>query len=322
MPQCLLYKWQPGWGLASISPACLEVEAYMRFASIDFAIENCTYTHTSPTGQQPALDVSGELISSDNEDKAARLIIDHLKGNVKDIDANLSQSDRADLTAYRTLVQTILEPASLCTMWLEADSYSTYTQARYGQGLPFPLCFILPRIQQFHVRQSLAHTTPEQIYESLEPAYAALAERLNGSDGDYIFGANPSSLDALLFGHLAFHEAAPVSCPEIQHQLRQHPVLKEYVDRISKDIFEKPVPFGASIMSQEWSQRAQAAARGASGRAEKQQHAQAEEDLDRNGKIWLGAAAAAVVAFCLFSGQYITIAGGYEFEDEDDTDDM
>lgn len=26
MPQCLLYKWQPGWGLASISPACLEVE--------------------------------------------------------------------------------------------------------------------------------------------------------------------------------------------------------------------------------------------------------------------------------------------------------
>ena len=26
MPDCLLYKWQPGWGLASVSPACLEVE--------------------------------------------------------------------------------------------------------------------------------------------------------------------------------------------------------------------------------------------------------------------------------------------------------
>lgn len=59
-----------------------------------------------------------------------------------------------------------------------------------------------------------------QIYESLEPAYAALAERLNSSDGNYMFGANPSSLDALLFGHLAFHAAAPVSCPEIQHQVR------------------------------------------------------------------------------------------------------
>ena len=80
------------------------------------------------TGQQPALDVSGELISDDTEDKSARLIIDHLKENVKDLDANLSHSDRADLTAFRTLVQTVLEPASLCTMWLEADSYSTYTQ--------------------------------------------------------------------------------------------------------------------------------------------------------------------------------------------------
>lgn len=137
------------------------------------------------------------------------MIIDHLKANIKDLDADLSHSDRADLTAYRTLVQTILEPASLCTMWLEAESYSTYTQvlrqqcfhcldanmsflmaalasysgnlhyryivqcldmmqlsdmqARYGQGLPFPLCYILPRIQQFHVRQAFAHTTPEQV---------------------------------------------------------------------------------------------------------------------------------------------------------------
>lgn len=58
-----------------------------------------------------------------------------------------------------------------------------------------------------------------QIYASLEAAYAALAERLNGSDGGYIFGAKPSSLDALLYGHLAFHQAAPVSSPEIQHQV-------------------------------------------------------------------------------------------------------
>lgn len=125
------------------------------------------------------------------------MIIDHLKANVKNLDGDLSQSDQADLTAFRTLVQTSLEPASLCTMWLETESYSTYTQvtaigvyektfrsfrlrlqclpavarsnhqpdtqAKYGQGLPFPLSFVLPRIQQFHVRQKLRHTTPEQV---------------------------------------------------------------------------------------------------------------------------------------------------------------
>ena len=69
-----------------------------------------------------------------------------------------------------------------------------------------------------------------QIYGSLEGAYAALAERLNGSDGSFIFGTSPSSLDALLFGHLAFHQAAPVSCPEIQHHVSLHgqPGMKQF----------------------------------------------------------------------------------------------
>lgn len=56
---------------------------------------------------------------------------------------------------------------------------------------------------------------------------------------------------------------------------------------------------------------------GCSGKAEKQQHAQLEEELNTGGKIWLGCAAAAVTAFCLFSGQYVTI-GAYEYDDDDE----
>lgn len=58
-----------------------------------------------------------------------------------------------------------------------------------------------------------------------------------------------------------------------------------------------------------------------SGKAEKKQHAQAEGELNTNGKIWLGCAAAAVTAFCLFSGQYVS-TGRYEYEDDDDDDAM
>ena len=89
------------------------------------------------TGQQPALDTSGELISENDEYGSARVIIDHLKAHVKNLDGDLSQSDQADLTAFRTLVQTVLEPASLCTMWLEAESYSTYTQVIGHQSCPW-----------------------------------------------------------------------------------------------------------------------------------------------------------------------------------------
>ena len=58
-----------------------------------------------------------------------------------------------------------------------------------------------------------------------------------------------------------------------------------------------------------------------SAKTERKQHAQAEEELNASSKIWIGCAAAAVTAFCLFSGQYVTIGGGYEYEDDDDADD-
>ena len=51
-----------------------------------------------------------------------------------------------------------IEPSTVASSNDQSD-----VQARYGQGLPFPLCFVLPRIQQFHVRQKLKHTTPEQV---------------------------------------------------------------------------------------------------------------------------------------------------------------
>ncbi len=54
--------------------------------------------------------------------------------------------------------------------------------------------------------------------------------------------------------------------------------------------------------------------------AENKQHAQAEEEFNAKGKIWIGFAVAAVAAFGLFSGQYISI--GIEEDDLDDDDDM
>ena len=47
-----------------------------------------------------------------------------------------------------------------------------------------------------------------------------------------------------------------------------------------------------------------------------EQYASAKEELEYYGKIWLGCAAAAVAAFALLSGQYVSIA-----TDEDDFDD-
>ena len=87
-------------------------------------------------GHQPAVDTSGDFMAEDEEYQSARAIIKHLQNQTQDIDAELSDSDRADLTAFHTLIQTALEPATSYTMWCEAESFNKYTQvcARVGHA--------------------------------------------------------------------------------------------------------------------------------------------------------------------------------------------
>lgn len=58
-----------------------------------------------------------------------------------------------------------------------------------------------------------------QAYSEAGKAYEAIAERLRASGGRFFFGARPSSLDALLFGHLLHHRSSPVSAPELHQQV-------------------------------------------------------------------------------------------------------
>ena len=97
------------------------------------------------SGHQPAVDTSGEIVAEDEAYQSARAIIQHLQQQTKDIDAELSDSDRADLIAFQTLVQNALEPATQYTLWCEAESFSKHTQVLLHCGILFSiLCSIYP----------------------------------------------------------------------------------------------------------------------------------------------------------------------------------
>lgn len=60
-----------------------------------------------------------------------------------------------------------------------------------------------------------------QVYEEAGRAYAALEEHLraNSARESFFFGIRPSSLDAAIFAHVAFHHGAPVSAPELRQKV-------------------------------------------------------------------------------------------------------
>lgn len=52
-------------------------------------------------------------------------------------------------------------------------------------------------------------------------ALAAVADVLRASPGRWFFGDKPCSLDALLFGHLAFYKHSPVAAPVLRDKVRE-----------------------------------------------------------------------------------------------------
>jgi glutathione S-transferase len=58
-----------------------------------------------------------------------------------------------------------------------------------------------------------------QAYQGAVEVLSAVADRLRASPGRFFFGERPSSLDALLFGHLAFYRHSPVAAPVLRDKV-------------------------------------------------------------------------------------------------------
>jgi glutathione S-transferase len=59
------------------------------------------------------------------------------------------------------------------------------------------------------------------VYPAAVEALSAVADKLRASSGPYLLGPKPSSLDALLFGHLAFYKHSAIAAPTLRDKVRR-----------------------------------------------------------------------------------------------------
>ncbi|PRW33295.1 metaxin 1 [Chlorella sorokiniana] len=308
----VLYKAPPAWSLPSFSVGCLQVEAYLRLAKVAFAVQECVAPSASPTGQVPALDTSADLVGADAaaahlplplaELAAARTMIDYLKHKVVNLDRGLSTAQRAEAAAFTALVEARLQPALVYSSWCEGEAYAAHTRPAYGAGIPFS--FFVLRSQRRALLQRFAATTASQVYAGATEALDALAQRLGAAapGGQFFFGSQPSTLDALLFGCLSFLRSSPAVHPQLAAKLQSTPVLGAYVDRLAAAADVSTPAVSAADAELDWSAwGASAEDKYSKARSEK------ESDLQRKGRRWLLCAAAAIAAYIVASGQYIQL---------------
>ena len=146
----ILHRWPRAWGLPSLSPECVAVEAYLRLAHLRFSAEDCRTPYASPSGTLPALDQCADVVGGvegkdehgqrDNHGAvAARRITTHLARKVANLDAHVRDaSDRSALAAYLALVEARLARATAYFTWVDRDRFYAHTRREYGRAFPPP----------------------------------------------------------------------------------------------------------------------------------------------------------------------------------------
>ncbi len=193
-----LYSYPTLFGVADNNGYGLKVFAFLRLAGRPFAHEHIFDTSAAPRGQLPYIDDDGEIIGDSDT------IIAHLIGKYRlTIDAALGARER-DLSL---LVARLLDDL----YWVM--SYSRWQDERYWPAFRAALIREHPNLteeglakarefnfQRYHF-QGIGRYAPDAAYARGLADLGVLAD-LVPADG-YVHGADPTSIDAGIYGFIA-----------------------------------------------------------------------------------------------------------------------
>lgn len=221
------------FGLPTACPACLPAFLYLRLAAVSF--------QEHVTGVEPDSEDLPSVEYGDNVGFASENggVVEFLRNeHVVDLDAELSDSEKAQLEACKAMMESWVAHASAYEVWLRDNDRQC--KAIYFSELPWVLVQALDWKQRFAVMQRLGVTPEntasraEELYRKASQAYSALSVLLG--DQKSFFNNRPSSLDALVLGHLLFHLKVPFEVSTLKGEILKYENLVNYAEHWSKQL--------------------------------------------------------------------------------------
>ncbi|MGO9699973.1 MAG: glutathione S-transferase C-terminal domain-containing protein [Xanthobacteraceae bacterium] len=193
-----LYSYPPLFGVADNNGYGLKVFAFLRLTKVPFTHEHIFDASAAPRAQPPYIVDDGETIGD------SETIIAHLIAKYRlTIDASLDTRQR-DLSL---LITRLLDDL----YWIM--SYSRWKDGRYWPAFRAALMREHPSLtdeglnkarefnfQRYHF-QGIGRYAPDAAYARGLADLAVLADLV--ADGGYVHGANPTSVDAGIYGFIA-----------------------------------------------------------------------------------------------------------------------
>lgn len=231
-----LFQFAPVWGLTSGSPFCLKVETYLRMAGLDYQVAQGN-PMKAPKGKLPYIEEDGVIVADSG------FILEHLRTRHGDpLDAGLDDRQRAVAHAVRRMLEESLYFAAVYARWVDDATWRVVRPAYFGK-LPPVARTLVPLVARRMVRLSLrgqgcGRHSAAQVFELGTADLRALAVILG--DGPYLLGAEPSSVDATVYGYLAQLLFVPLDDP-LTRQAHALPGLVAYAERMRARYFPEEV---------------------------------------------------------------------------------
>lgn len=233
MTELCVYHLPGRWGLETVSPFCLKLDAFLRMAGIEHESITASTPFGGPKKKAPWITYQGRTLGD------SAFIIDFLaKEFDKDIDAHLTSEQRGTAVAIQRLVEENLYWAMVYDRWCRDENWPILTGSVLGD-IPAPLRTILAPLARRGVKKQLAghgmglHS--EEVVQAISAKDIGSLNALLG-DGKWFFGDAPSLTDATVYSLLANVAYVPFASP-MKAMIAGHLSLTEWLERFRATVY-------------------------------------------------------------------------------------
>jgi glutathione S-transferase len=232
-----LFVFPPGLGQPSLSPFCVKTMVWMRLAGIEHTVKPGD-VRKSPSGKLPVLRVGGKLVSDSTT--IQRLLV---RERGDPLDAALTPDQRALGHAVQRTCEEHLYWAAVWLRWVHPPGWALVKEA-FRDLFPAPLAPLLMAVVRRTPRRQLAaqglgrHDEAEIVRRAIADLDAL--ETLVGQ-GPFLFGAEPSSYDVILYAFVSVLARFPLEHPLTRHA-RSLTALSRLCEALQARLDETPEP--------------------------------------------------------------------------------
>ena len=226
-----LFQFPRLFGIPNVSPFCCKLETWLRIADIPYAVVDTPDPRKAPKGKVPFIEDGGMRIGDSS------LIIDYLKKTRGvDPDIHLDAAQRATALLVQRTIEEHVAFIILYTHFIRPEGWQQMKGTFQVPALIRPLVarLLRRRMRQILLLQGLLRHSDDEIMAMARRDWQAILASM--SDGPFFFGAEPATIDAVLFGALATSLLTPVPSP-VADFLRAQPRLVAHTETMKKRFY-------------------------------------------------------------------------------------